>query len=147
MEQVLMDLMDGNEVLQEIMNVRFSFYYNLHERILREADGLIDFMHVGEDLGNQLTQMINLDIFDTCFAPKYGMYFDMVHSYNARTMMHMCGTVSMFTMLFSLPHLKMILKALLGIVGTNSFFKEAWMYRKRLHLVRSKMLKEKYIGG
>lgn len=96
MEQVLIDLMDGNEVLQEIMNARFSFYFDLHEHILREADGLIDFMHVGEDLGNQLTQMINFDIFDAYFAPKYGKYFDMVHSYNARTMLHMCGTVWMF---------------------------------------------------
>jgi uroporphyrinogen decarboxylase len=96
MEQVLMDLIDDNPVFVEIMQARFDFYYGMHERILQEADGLIDFMHVGEDLGNQITQTISFDIFERHFAPKYGRYFDMVHAYGARTMMHMCGTVWMF---------------------------------------------------
>ena len=96
MEQVLMDLIDDNSVFLEIMQARFEFYHNMHERMLQKANGLIDFMHVGEDLGNQITQMISFDIFDRHFAPKYSKYFDMVHSYGARTMMHMCGTVWMF---------------------------------------------------
>jgi uroporphyrinogen decarboxylase len=40
--------------------------------------------------------MIGLDIFDKHFAPRYKKYFDMVHSYGARTMMHMCGCVRKF---------------------------------------------------
>ena len=96
MEQVLMDLIDDNEVFLAIMQARFDFYYHQHERMLKEAEGLIDFMHVGDDLGNQISQMISFDIFDKHFAPKYGKYFDMVHSRGARTMMHMCGTVWMF---------------------------------------------------
>ena len=96
MEQVLMDMIDGNEVFLEIMNARYDFFYAKHERMLREAPGLIDIMHVGDDLGNQLNQMISFDIFDRFFAPKYGRYFEMVHSYGAKTMMHMCGTVWAF---------------------------------------------------
>ncbi len=96
MEQVLMDLIDDNVAFLAIMEARFTFYYELHERILKAADGLIDFMHVGEDLGNQLGAMISFDIFDKHFAPKYEKYFRMVHSYGARTMQHMCGTVWMF---------------------------------------------------
>lgn len=92
-EQVLMDLIDDNEVYLDIMEARFRFYFNTHERILKECKGLIDFAHVGDDLGNQIGPMISLDIFDRHFAPKYGEYFKMVHSYGARTMMHMCGTV------------------------------------------------------
>lgn len=96
MEQVLMDLIDDDEVFLEIMQRRFDFFYNKHEMMLQEANGLIDIMHVGDDLGNQISQMISFDIFDRHFAPKYGRYFDMVHSYNAKTMMHMCGTVWTF---------------------------------------------------
>ena len=96
MEQVLMDLIDDNPVLVEIMQARFEFYYNMHERMLQEAGGLLDFMHIGEDLGNQITQTISFDIFDRHFAYKFKQYFDMVHSYGSRTMMHMCGTVWMF---------------------------------------------------
>jgi uroporphyrinogen decarboxylase len=92
-EQVLMDLIDDNEVYLEIMEARFRFYFNTHERMLREAKGNVDFAHVGDDLGNQLGPMISMDIFERHFAPKYGEYFRMVHSYGARTMMHMCGTV------------------------------------------------------
>jgi len=40
--------------------------------------------------------MIGLSIFDRHFAPKYGKYFDMVHSYRARTMLHMCGCCEAF---------------------------------------------------
>ena len=53
MEQVLMDLIDDSPVYQEIMEARFKFYYEMHERMLQAAGGLIDFTHVGEDLGNQ----------------------------------------------------------------------------------------------
>ena len=92
-EQVLMDLIDDNEVYLDIMEARYRFYFDTHERLLRECGGLVDFAHVGEDLGNQIGPMISLDIFDRHFASKFGEYFRMVHSYGARTMMHMCGTV------------------------------------------------------
>lgn len=96
MEEVMMDLMTDNEVFIEIMEHRFRFYYEMHQKALEAADGLIDFTHIGEDLGNQVTQMIGMDEFERHFAPKFKMYFDMVHSYNAKVMMHMCGTVDAF---------------------------------------------------
>jgi uroporphyrinogen decarboxylase len=93
MEQVLLDLIDCNPVYLEIMQARFEFYYDMHEKMLQATDGLLDFTHVGDDLGNQLGAMISMDIFDKHFALKYEKYFNMVHSYGARTMMHMCGCV------------------------------------------------------
>ncbi len=96
MEQVLMDLMDDNPVYLAIMEARFKFYYDMHERALQAADGLIDFTHIGEDLGNQNGPMINKSIFEKYFAPKLKKYFDMAHRYGARTMMHICGCVYEF---------------------------------------------------
>ncbi len=96
MEQVLMDLIDDNPVYLEIMDARFKFYYEMHERVLQAAEGLIDFTHIGEDLGNQNGSMISKGIFEKHFAPKFKRYFDMVHRYGARTMMHMCGCVYEF---------------------------------------------------
>lgn len=95
-EQVLIDLITNNEVYLEIMEARFKFYYQQHERALRAADGLIDIAHIGEDLGNQKGAMISSKIFERHFAPKFKAYFDMVHSYGAKTMMHMCGCVEPF---------------------------------------------------
>jgi uroporphyrinogen decarboxylase len=95
-EQVLMDLITEDPVYLEIMEARFKFYYHLHERILQAAEGMIDFTHIGEDLGTQTAQVISFDIFESLFAPKLKKYFDMVHSYGARSMMHMCGCVRAF---------------------------------------------------
>ena len=96
MEEVLMDLIDDNPVYLEIMQARFEFYYHMHRRMLEAADGLIDFTHVGDDLGNQRGPMISLAIFDQHFAPKYEQYFTMVHDHGAKTMMHICGCAERF---------------------------------------------------
>ena len=95
-EQVLIDLIDDNPVFLEIMKARFEFYYNQHEKVLQAADGLIDFTHIGEDLGTQRGPTINMDIFEKHFAPKYEKYFKMAHSYGAKVLMHMCGCVDKF---------------------------------------------------
>ena len=90
-EQVLIDLITDDPVYLEIMDARFRFYYEMHEHVLQAAEGLVDFTHIGEDLGTQQSQVIDFDIFDKHFAPKFKQYFDMAHRYGARTMMHICG--------------------------------------------------------
>ena len=95
-EQVLIDLITDDPVYLEIMEARYRFYFEMHRRALEAAGGLIDFTHIGEDLGTQKAQVISHEIFERHFAPKFGKYFEMVHSYGARTMMHMCGCVIAF---------------------------------------------------
>jgi len=95
-EQVLVDLAEENEVYLALMEARFRFYFEQHRQALEAAGGLIDFTHVGEDLGTQRGPIISMETFDRLFAPKYKEYFDMVHSYGARAMMHMCGCVEPF---------------------------------------------------
>ena len=95
-EQVLEDLLTENEAFMEIMEARFRFYYGLHEATIEAADGMIDILHVGEDLGSQQGPTISIDMFDRLFAPKYEAIFQLAHRHGAKTMMHMCGTVSMF---------------------------------------------------
>lgn len=96
MEQVLMDMADEAPVYMEILEARFNFYYELHRRALEAAGDLVDIVHVGEDLGNQRAPMIGPEMFERLFAPKLEKFFSMVHSYGAKTMMHMCGCVAMF---------------------------------------------------
>jgi uroporphyrinogen decarboxylase len=95
-EQVLVDLITDDSVYLEIMDARFRFYYEMHERALQTAEGMVDFTHIGEDLGTQRTQVISMEIFEKHFAPKLKTYFEMVHRYGARVMMHMCGCVDAF---------------------------------------------------
>jgi uroporphyrinogen decarboxylase len=95
-EQVLIDLITDDPVYLEIMDARFRFYYEMHEQALQAAGGLIDFTHIGEDLGTQSAQVIDFDIFERHFAPKFRKYFNMVRRYGARTMMHICGCTRAF---------------------------------------------------
>jgi uroporphyrinogen decarboxylase len=95
-EQVLIDLVTDDPVYLEIMDARFRFYYEMHENVLQAAEGLIDFTHIGEDLGTQTAQVIDFDTFDKHFGPKFKKYFEMVHRHGARVMMHMCGCVRAF---------------------------------------------------
>ena len=95
-EQVLIDLFTDHPVYLELMEARFRFYFEQHRRALEAAGGLIDFTHIGEDLGTQLAQVISTAIFERHFAPKFKAYFEMAHSYGAKTMMHMCGCVAAF---------------------------------------------------
>lgn len=95
-EQVLIDLITDDEVYLAIMEARFNFFFQQHQRILQAADGLVDFAHIGEDLGSQLGPMISPEIFERHFAVKYKKYFEMVHSFGALSKMHMCGCVDAF---------------------------------------------------
>jgi uroporphyrinogen-III decarboxylase len=40
--------------------------------------------------------MIGMPIFEKYFVPKYGPYFEMVHSHGAKSMMHICGCARKF---------------------------------------------------
>ncbi len=95
-EQVLIDLVTDDPVYLEIMEARFRFYFEMHRRVLEAAGGLVDFTHIGEDLGTQTAQVISHEVFEKHFAPKFGAYFAMVHAHGARTMMHMCGCSAAF---------------------------------------------------
>jgi uroporphyrinogen decarboxylase len=68
----------------------------MHERALQAAGGLVDFTHIGEDLGTQRGPVMSMRTFERLFAPKFAKYFGMAHRYGARTMMHMCGCVEKF---------------------------------------------------
>jgi uroporphyrinogen decarboxylase len=95
-EQVLIDLATDDPVYLAIMEARFQFYYEMHRRALEAAGGLIDFAHIGEDLGTQIAQIISHETFEKHFAPKFGKYFAMVHAHGARTMMPICGCAAAF---------------------------------------------------
>jgi uroporphyrinogen decarboxylase len=92
-ERVLWDIAEENPVYLALVEKRFRLYYEMHERALRAAGGLIDIVHVGDDLGTQNGLLFSPRVFDRIFAPLYEQYFAMAHRYGARTMMHSCGSV------------------------------------------------------
>jgi len=95
-EQVLLDIALENPVYLFIVEKRFEFFYEHIKRVLEKAQGAIDIVHVGEDLGTQLGPIISPATFKKLHVPYYKRFFDMVHSYGAKTSMHSCGSVRDF---------------------------------------------------
>lgn len=95
-EQVYLDIGLEDEVYPYIVEKRYEYYMEHIKRILEAADGLVDIVYCGEDLGTQTSAIINPSKFQKLFAPKYKELFKMVHSFGAKTMMHSCGSNRVF---------------------------------------------------
>jgi len=95
-EQVLFDVATEDPVYQRLVAERFRYFYETAERALQAAEGEIDLLHCGEDLGTQRGPIISLRSFDRLFASYYEQYFALAHRYGARALMHSCGSVRAF---------------------------------------------------
>lgn len=95
-EQVLLDIAVEDPVFLALMEQRYAFFLEMAERTLQAAEGLIDIVHVGEDLGTQNGILVSPKTLERLFVPKFETFFAMVHDYRARTMMHACGSVRQF---------------------------------------------------
>jgi len=95
-ERVLFDVGSEDPVYKRLVEERFRFFYEVTERVLQAAGGKIDIVHCGEDLGTQRGPIISLRSFERLFEPYYARYFQLVHRYGARVLMHSCGSVRHF---------------------------------------------------
>jgi uroporphyrinogen decarboxylase len=92
-ERALVGFATEDPVLLALMDIKFDFHYNEIERVLQAAEGGIEIVHIGEDLGTQRSLLISPHSFDKYIAPYFAKFFDMVHHYGAKVMMHSCGSV------------------------------------------------------
>ena len=96
MEQLLIDIITKDEVGLAIIQKRVDFWYEYLKRSLDMADGGIDIVHLGEDLGTQRGPIISPAMFDEFFKPIYKKFFDLGHSYGCKTWLHSCGSTRVF---------------------------------------------------
>jgi uroporphyrinogen decarboxylase len=92
LEQVLMDIAARDPVYMKLREKSFQFHYEMIEKTLLSAQGGVHIVLAGDDLGVQDGLLISPRSFDDLFAPKYREFFDMVHRYGAKTMLHCCGS-------------------------------------------------------
>ena len=95
-QRVFYDVGLEDPIYRLLVEKRFRFFYDVTEKALRAAGGAIDFVHCGEDLGTQRGPTISMRSFERLFAQHFGDYFDLVHGYGARVLMHSCGSVRAF---------------------------------------------------
>jgi uroporphyrinogen decarboxylase len=94
MEQVLIDIMTGDEVGTAIIDRRVDFYYEYIKRTLEAGEGKIDIVCLGEDCGTQKGRMVSPEVFNRFFRPRLKRFYDLAHEFGAKAMMHSCGDTS-----------------------------------------------------
>jgi len=91
MEQVMVDIVTGDEVGIAIIDHRVDFYYEHCRMALEAAKGKVDILCLGEDCGNQNGRMFSPECFDAFFRPRLQRFIDLAHEYGALAMLHSCG--------------------------------------------------------
>jgi len=91
-EQVLLDIATRDPVYLEIIDRRCEFFYEQARRILEAAEGTIDILHMGDDWGSQNGPLISPAAYREIYMPRYRRINDLIHSFGARSMVHICGS-------------------------------------------------------
>lgn len=94
MQQVLIDLITDEEACLEYIDRRIAVLAEVTERTLEAAQGGIDLLAMGEDLGTQRGPTIGLDLFRKHVRPRHQKFVDLARAYGIPAMIHSCGSSS-----------------------------------------------------
>jgi len=94
MEQVFVDLALDEPAGLLLIDRMLEAQLAHTRRTLEAADGGVDFMWIGEDLGTQLGPIISMETFQKHIKPRHQPFFDLAREYDLPVMMHTCGSSS-----------------------------------------------------
>lgn len=94
MEIVLMDLFENIKETLTFMDRKLNLQLQMLERCLDLANGAIDMLWIGEDLGTQIGPILSLDLFRHHLRPRHQKIVDLGKAYEIPIMIHSCGSSS-----------------------------------------------------
>jgi uroporphyrinogen decarboxylase len=94
MQQVLIDLATDDPACMRYIDRRIEVLLEVAARSLETAQGRVDLLWMGEDLGTQLGPMISLDMFRKQIRPRHQRFVDLAKSYGLPVAIHSCGSSS-----------------------------------------------------
>ncbi|MBN2583953.1 MAG: hypothetical protein JXL80_12875, partial [Planctomycetes bacterium] len=94
MEQVLVDLLTADPAGMLLIDRRLEIQLEVLRRTLEAAQGNIDLVWLGEDLGTQHAPLISPKIFSEQIRPRHQKYVDVAKSFGLPVMIHSCGSSS-----------------------------------------------------
>lgn len=92
MEQVFLDIASEDPVGLAILNRRFAFYREFTRRTLAAGCGRIDIFWIGDDFGSQGGLLLSPGTWRRVFKPYLRELINLIHSFNAKAMLHSCGS-------------------------------------------------------
>lgn len=93
-EQALIDLITDDPAGILLARRRVDIQFEIIRRSLETADGGIDFLWLGEDLGSQNSPLISLELFRKQIRPLHQRFVDLAKSFKIPVMIHSCGSSS-----------------------------------------------------
>ncbi len=94
MEQTLVDLMCDEPAAMAFIDRRIDVQVQVLGRALDAADGRVDLLWLGEDLGTQIGPLISLELFRKHLRPRLQRLVDLGRQRDIPVMMHSCGSSS-----------------------------------------------------
>ena len=94
MEAVYVALALEDPVWLRLVDRRLKVQLEVTERMLDTAQGRIDFLWIGEDLGAQNGPLISLDRYRRIIRPRHQLFVDLADSFGIPVMIHSCGSSS-----------------------------------------------------
>ncbi len=94
MEQVLVDLITDDPAGLRLIDRRTEIMLEVMRRTLEAANGKVDMLSLGEDLGTQRGPTISLDLFRRHIRPRLQKFADLGRQWNIPVMLHSCGSSS-----------------------------------------------------
>jgi uroporphyrinogen decarboxylase len=94
MEQTLVDLITDDPAGLLLIDRKLDIQLEMTRRTLEAAEGRIDFMWLGEDLGTQKSPLISLELFRKHIRPRHQKFIDLAKAYDLPVMIHTCGSSS-----------------------------------------------------
>lgn len=95
MEQVMMDIALEDPVGLAILDRRFAFYREFARRTLEAAKGKVDIFWIGDDYGTQRGLLMNPNAWRKILKPYLRQMIDLIHGFNAKAMLHSCGSTAL----------------------------------------------------
>jgi len=93
-EQALVDLITEDSAGMLLTRRRTGIQIEILRRTLNAADGAVDFLWMGEDLGTQIAPLISLDLYRKTIRPVHQQFVDLAKSFAIPVMIHTCGSSS-----------------------------------------------------
>jgi uroporphyrinogen decarboxylase len=91
-EQLMYDLALDDPIALACMEKRFQCCYQRSQEALKAAHGKIDILWIGDDYGTQNGLLLHPKKWRQLFYPRLKAMCDLGHQYNAKVMLHSCGS-------------------------------------------------------
>ena len=94
MEQTLVDLITDDPAGLLLARRRTEINLAILRRTLQAAEGGIDFLWMGEDLGTQIAPIISMELYRRHIRPLHQQFVDVAGEFGIPVMIHTCGSSS-----------------------------------------------------